>query len=387
MKYEFHAELPFALKDGTTQSFAIAYLVGQRERLPARWQEIQHITDDFARILLLAQALVTGRKEEARMGTRRMAGGLRFWVQKRADGFLSRRFRWMGDLDLLPALPALKAFPPGSWSIQFTFTLHTPYLSKDDTDFYILDNPIKKEWVFKVPYVAPSQWKGALRAAMMRNLASDLQAGRVDEEQFVAERLRLYRLFGSEKEGAAEFLNRAWASHRVGPRPEMETESTEWEKQFRREIERVSSQFEQRLREHKYRVGDVEGFQGRLHFYPTFFNRIGLEVINPHDRETGAGRQPIYFECVPVGATGTFTLLYVPWADSALSPDEVRRQAAEDLEAVAQGVEAMMTRYGFGAKTSSGYGVADVQLETMTVQPPSQRQALLKAWSDSDADD
>ncbi len=350
MKYEFYAQYPFALKDSVTQAFAIDWLVDKSGQLPHSWPEIEDVRDSFQRITVLSQALLTAYKEQARMGTRREAGGMRFWLQRRAERFLSDRYAWAEDVGLMLAPPRLDILPVGSWSIRFTFTLRKPYLSRDDTDFYILDNPIKKEWVFKVPYVAPSQWKGALRSAMMRDLASHLQAGRMDEEQFVAERLRLYRLFGSEQDGAAGFLNRAWASHRVGPRPE--ADSTEWDKRFRREVERVSSQFEQRLREHKYRVGDVEGFQGRLHFYPTFFNRIGLEVINPHDRRTSAGKQPIYFECVPQGTKGEFALLYVPLDGAGES------EALADLDTVAQGVRAMLTRYGFGAKTSSGYGLA-----------------------------
>lgn len=94
---------------------------------------------------------------------------------------------------------------------------------------------------------------------------------------------------------------------------------------------------------------------GRLYFYPTFFDKLGLEVINPHDRKTGVGKNPILIECVPKDATGEFILLYVPFG-------EVKRsEVAEDLKLVAAGVQAMLTVYGFGAKTSSGFGIADVE--------------------------
>lgn len=100
---------------------------------------------------------------------------------------------------------------------------------------------------------------------------------------------------------------------------------------------------------------DEKGQAGRLYFYPTFFDKIGLEVINPHDRKTGVGKNPILIESVPIGATGKFVILYVPFG----SIDE--SQVAEHLKLVAKGVCDMLTVYGFGAKTSSGFGVADVE--------------------------
>jgi CRISPR-associated protein Cmr2 len=93
---------------------------------------------------------------------------------------------------------------------------------------------------------------------------------------------------------------------------------------------------------------------GRLYFYPTFFDKIGLEVINPHDRKKGTGKNPILIECVPLGTTGELVILYVPFGKVQES------EVAEDLKLVAEGVQAMLTVYGFGAKTSSGFGIAEL---------------------------
>lgn len=102
---------------------------------------------------------------------------------------------------------------------------------------------------------------------------------------------------------------------------------------------------------------------GRLHFFPTFFDQIGLEVINPHDRKTGVGeRGPIFMECVPKGCKGELLLLYVPFGMFDHSEEMIRKEAAQDLEVLAKGIQAMLTTYGFGAKTSSGYGVAEQRL-------------------------
>ena len=257
------------------------------------------------------------------------------------------------DLDDLPLL---------SFIIHIPFRLNKPYLSKDDCEFYILENPVKKEWVFKVPYIAPSQWKGALRSAMVRQLVTDLYSTG-DEGAFFQKRLQLYRVFGHEKDGTAEYLNRVLAKRRVGPEPQNKTgEQEEWRRQFDEELQKVEGEFEATLRKQGYLTDDVEGFQGCTYFFPTFFDKIGLEVINPHDRQSGAGSQPIHFECVPQGTPGTFVLIYVPFNSTGHDDAKRRQEVAEDLETLARGVCAMLTTYGFGAKTSSGYGVAEDKL-------------------------
>lgn len=365
MTHEFHSRFPFALKDGTVQAFALQWLAGETDRLPHRWDDLALIDDPIARLDILAQAVLGPQRERARSGTRTQAGGYRLWVERYAQPFIRQQRAWMRQLGLEPALPDLTCLPHGALGLTIPFTLRKPYLSKDDVTFHILDNPVKKEWVFHVPYVAASQWKGALRAAMIRELVGQLQAGALDESAFTERRLRLYRLFGNEKDGTAEFLNRAWALHRVEPPAEDADDAArqQWQRQVEETIKVVADEFEQVLREKRYRVGDIEGFQGRLHFFPTFFDQIGLEVINPHDRETGVGaRGPILIECMPQETMGELLLLYVPFGP--LEKNEAKRQAevAQDLEVLAQGVQAMLTTYGFGAKTSSGYGVAEDQL-------------------------
>jgi CRISPR-associated protein Cmr2 len=288
----------------------------------------------------------------------------------------------MNRLGLNSSLPDLSFFPAGSWAIQVPFTLRKPYLSKDEADFYILDNPIRKEWVFKVPYVAPSQWKGALQAAMVRELVQGFQDSGIDEGGFLEKRLQLYRLFGNEKDGTAEYLNRILAIRRVGPLQSEgdKTDVEKWEKAFRDALSAVAKEFENLLRERRYRIGDIEGFHGRLCFYPTFFDHIGLEVINPHDRKSGTGKQPIYFECVPSGTKGVFNLLYVPLDAVDTPKDERMEQAKEDLKVVAQGVRAMLTRYGFGSKTSSGYGAAEVDIAQLWIVPNGWLMSFREAW-------
>lgn len=105
--------------------------------------------------------------------------------------------------------------------------------------------------------------------------------------------------------------------------------------------------------------GEEGGQAGRLYFYPTFFTETSLEIINPHDRKRRVGKNPILFECVPTGAQGTFSLLYVPFDLISQPEDEIRQQALKDLQRVAEGLQAMFLTYGFSAKRTSGYGVAE----------------------------
>ena len=379
MKYELMSQYPFFLKDSVTQAFTIDFLVHKQSEPPTRWTETSEIDDDWMRLMLLSQAIASPYKEQARVGMRRDAGGYRYWLKSRSSAFLQKRLHEMRAINLTASdahNPSISRLPHGSWSLNISFTLRKPYISQDDTDFYIIDNPVKKEWVFKVPYIAPSQWKGALRSAMMQELVSWLNCGQIDEGDFKEERLRLWRLFGNEKDGTSDFLNRSLARHLMGSMPEDEEGKHEWKKRLEAKTKEVDESFESELSHRGYHVGDIEGFQGCLHFYPTYFDRIGLEVINPHDRETGAGKNPIYFECVPAGTKGTFTLLYVP----LFGPEVTEEEAKADLKAVARGVKAMMTRYGFGAKTSSGFGVADEKSVEAKTEPSDFKQAWLDGW-------
>jgi len=293
MSYEFHAHFPYALQDGTVQAFALQWLAGETQELPKRWGDLRLLRDPTARLAVLAQAMITPQLERARSGTRAQAGGYRLWVERDAAAFLARQRTTMQQLGLEPALPDLATFPPGAWALRLTFTLSKPYLSRDDRLFHLLENPVKKEWVFAVPYVASSGWKGALRAALRQMRGYTTLEQEANDPQMA-------RLFGNVR-------------------------------------------------------GDEEAFcAGSVQFFPTFFDRLGLEVINPHDREKGVGaRGPILLECVPAGAQGALMLLCVP-TGAAVDAQE----SAADLVTVVEGIQAMLTTYGFGAKTSSGFGIA-----------------------------
>src|SRR5207245_11544935 len=87
------------------------------------------------------------------------------------------------DLTLLPAY---------SFVIQFTFTLAQPYISHDEQDFYIIDNPVRKDKIFGLPYIASTSWKGSLRAALW-------------QLKYKEKDVSIRRLFGNEKNATEDF--------------------------------------------------------------------------------------------------------------------------------------------------------------------------------------
>ena len=194
------------------------------------------------------------------------------------------------DISILPNL---------SFIVQFIFTLEKPYISRDEQDFYIIDNPIRKDKVFGLPYVASTSWKGSLRAALWQN-------------GYKGYNVQVNRIFGNER-GAEE---------------------------------------------------QAELRAGRLHLFPTFFNKISLEIINPHDRERRVGKNPILMECVPVGTSGLFTALYFPFYNVGKDSELIKKQVLDDIKLIAEGLKGMFRDYGFGAKTSSGYGKAKNEIDS-----------------------
>ncbi|MEM4228074.1 MAG: hypothetical protein QW793_07880 [Candidatus Caldarchaeum sp.] len=245
------------------------------------------------------------------------------------------------------AAPQMDSLPSGSWFLQLIFTLAKPWMSKDDDPFYVTEsvNPVRKDKVFKVPMMSAAAWKGLLRWTLMHiRLAQKKDA--LTPEKFAQERFVQALLFGDEK-GEEPGETKDFAAFLDALKPQARTE------------------YERLLRQY-YGLGandPLPHHSGRLTFYPTFFNRIDVEVINPHSRKTRAGTHPIYLECVPADAQGTFSLLYVPFDLIGQPEDEILRQAIQDLQLVAEGLQAMMLTYGFSAKRTSGYGVAEDGIE------------------------
>ncbi|MFZ5909634.1 MAG: RAMP superfamily CRISPR-associated protein [Chloroflexota bacterium] len=348
MTYDLYVEL-----GGESQGDVNALVNGQH-----RGYQIPSIA---ARIQLLAG--IAARNEDVKeyvvIGDRkRGGGGYKSLVHMQGDPqntpyareLITLALDQMKKLGLTKDTSNMTLLPPGSWFLQFTFTLAKPWISKDDDPFYVTEsvNPVRKDKVFKVPVMAASSWKGLLRWTAMRiRLAKPVipSEAKQSAEAFAKERFVQTLLFGDEQgeepgqvKGFAKYVD---------------------------SLNKAHQEYERLLRRY-FGVKDDEPLphhSGRLFFYPTFFDGIDVEVINPHSRKTRAGRQPIYLECVPIGATGAFSLLYVPFDLIGQPKAIIRQQAARDLQIVAEGLQAMFLNYGFSAKRTSGFGVAEANLE------------------------
>ncbi len=234
--------------------------------------------------------------------------------------------------------------------IRITFTLKKPYISLDDDAFYIIDNPVVKDTVLKVPIIRPTTLKGALRYAAMKTMIVDSTL--TDLDFYVNDRVKLVKLFGSEKGTVEDFLDN----------------------QFRRKLGekegvRAVQVFKERM---KQDVSESGMREGRLIFYPVFFDSIGLDVIAPHNRKTRtvAEMGPIFFETVPGGAQGTFSLLYFPFdllpalrSEDSAAKEKAIEEIQEDLAVLKEAIPAMLLTYGFAAKKTSGYSIAEDKIE------------------------
>ena len=139
----------------------------------------------------------------------------------------------------------LRGLPDGSCLIKSTLELTRPFYSKDDCEFYPMDNPLKRDWVFQIPYLAASGVKGLLRWAWQACYSDQ----KTDKEELV-----------------------------FGPRSE--------------------------------KMDDNNARQGCLYIWPIFWKgTVKLEIINPQERETGAGSTPVRYETVQPGGQGELCLL------------------------------------------------------------------------------
>lgn len=213
--------------------------------------------------------------------------------------------------------------PAGSFMLFSSFKLAKPYHSKDDRPFYWTDNPLRRDKTLNLPIVPGSAWKGALLRA-----STGLVLERISDEEKQAGRVQLYKLFGDESDSQKRYLGS----------PDM-----------------IPCDLPD------------QSHQGRLRFFPTYFNRVALNMLNPHDRKTKAGKIPINLECVPGGSPGSLFILYCPFDLAGRKWDEIKYQVEADMAFVKAAMKEMLEKTGFGAKTSSGFGRVHLNQPIKTV--------------------
>jgi len=246
--------------------------------------------------------------------------------------------------------------PLYSFALSAKIKLSAPYFSRDDENSYLIDNPVLKEQIFKAPTVRGSGWKGSLAVAAKELIVNDLN-------NF----LPFARIFGL---GSSEYRD-------------LITSLAEKKDKLRNSIIKFSL-FELGLKLNKedidsiniepqeflYKIGNgltaenvknktvdtyLQPHRGRAIFYPTFFNKLSLEIINPHDRKRRAGTNPIFYEIVPEGTEGRLQVIYIPY-DAVLDDTQTLiKQVKDDMVFLCKIIE-RTAEHGIGAKTKLGWG-------------------------------
>ena len=259
----------------------------------------------------------------------------------------------------------VKNLPTYSFILWSEFELNNPYFSQDDDDFYLIQNPVLKEQIFKLPMIRGSSWKGSLASTFKNIINDEKEKTKVIESYF--------RIFGAGSESIKNLENYFKNKSEKEELTNLEDKDikhkivelllfelgltlnkeeinkikngdivdvlTEWLTSMSKN-HIINSKLPSELRTHK----------GRAVFYPTYFDKISLEVINPHDRRKRVGKAPIFYEVVPKGSKGIFQIVYIPF-DLSVNKDEIE----SDINYLINAIE-MLAKKGIGAKTKLGWG-------------------------------
>ena len=261
----------------------------------------------------------------------------------------------------------IENLPKYSFAVWVKFRLLEQYFSRDDDEFYIISNPILKEKVFKIPMIRGSGWKGSLASAFKELIN--------EKKEVIDSYLRIFGAGSDSIKTIEDYLQSKNGD--LGKFKEKLLEFILFElgmKVDKNLIDEVNNQnsyetlkgvlhekiSEKIQKDNKDLPIEFQTHKGRAIFYPTYFDRLSLEVINPHDRRKRAGTQPIYYEVVPEGAEGLLQIIYIPF-DAVLKENNViKKEAEKDLENLLLAIE-KVSQNGIGAKTKLGWGTFELK--------------------------
>ncbi|WP_457561840.1 RAMP superfamily CRISPR-associated protein [Caminibacter pacificus] len=226
----------------------------------------------------------------------------------------------------------IKNYIPNTFAIKIKFKLTAPYFSKDDDEFYIISNPCLKEKVFKVPMVRGSGWKGALLKAAIEIFKEEKEHKHLES---------IFRIFGVGNNEYRELFDK--------------NDKVIKDKILLFLAMEIGISIEKSMEEQLEKYFKTKAQKGRAVFYPTYFEKFSLEVINPHDKKTKAGTNPIFYEVVPKGSEGELQIVYIPFDAVLEKNEEIKKQAEQDLEFLQKCIN-KVAQNGIGAKTKLGWG-------------------------------
>ena len=272
--------------------------------------------------------------------------------------------------------------------IPYSFILHAkielkfPYFSRDDDEFYLIQNPCLKEKVFKVPMVRGSGWKGiiakAFRELINKKYNKDKKEKKTSENDAnsISKLIQSYlRIFGTGsnefrklEETIKGFVEKGkslskedlikYLLFELGfklTREDIDKLDNENEREQLIRNKFLSEEDRNEKNSDKNLLGYIATHKGRVIFYPTYFGSLSLEIINPHSRKTRAGTTPIHYEVVPEGSKGILQIVYIPFDGILMEESELKIQVEDDIDFLTQAIE-KAREIGVGAKEKLGWG-------------------------------
>ena len=275
---------------------------------------------------------------------------------KRILKFTTDTEKFAGIKEIEDVKKYIKKLPPYSFALRTKIKLIAPYFSSDDDNLYLVDNPVLKDNVFKAPMIRGSGWKGTLAAAAKKLVSEDFSNFLPFARIWGLGSSEYRNLLASIEENLDKLKNNiiSFSLFELGlklSKDDIETINSK-PQEF---LKRLSLNLTTENIQNKTLTPYLQPHRGRAIFYPTFFNMLSLEVINPHDRKRRAGINPIFFEIVPEDAEGTLQISYSPH-DAVLTETQVlKEQVNKDLAFLCKTIEEVADQ-GIGAKTKLGWG-------------------------------
>lgn len=255
---------------------------------------------------------------------------------------------------------------PYSFGMHVNFNLKSPYYSADDEEFYLTDNPIVKEKVYKYPMIRPSTWKGNFVHTAYKIIKNNYENNE-DIEDFVYYFISFIRLFGS---GSDEFRKlEGIIEDNKDKTKDKNNKIIDYLIKyalFEMSIKLSLSNNEKKSLTDKILMKICENIntqKGRLIIYPTYFNKLSLEVINKHNRQTKSGTNPVFYEVVPEKTEGLLQLVYIPFDSVIKSEKQLKKEIKFDLGFLQNIVSKTIEENGIGAKQKLGWGRGKIKDE------------------------